>query len=62
MEAWVSEAVERGGRLVWGGQRQGVFYDATFVKNVPDDAALSSQEAFGPVATMEPFKTFEQAC
>ena len=62
IEAWVDEAVGRGARVVCGGQRHGVFYDATFVENVPDDAALSCQEAFGPVATLAPFKTFEQAC
>ena len=62
IESWVNEAVKRGARALCGGKRNGVFYDATFVENVPDDVPLSCQEAFGPVATVEPFKTFEQAC
>ena len=62
LEAWVNEAVERGARVVCGGKRNGVFYDATFVENVPGDVPLYRQEAFGPVATLEPFSTFEKAC
>lgn len=62
LEQWVKAAVEAGAKVVCGGQRNGPFYDATFVENVPNDAALSCQEAFGPVATLEPFGSFEQAC
>ena len=62
IEQWVNEAVGRGAKVVCGGRRDGSFYDATFVENVPDDAALNCKEAFGPVATLEPFSSFEQAC
>ncbi len=62
IEQWVSEAVQRGAKIVCGGRRHGAFYDATFVENVPHDAALSCKEAFGPVATLEPFASFERAC
>ncbi|HRX86846.1 MAG TPA: aldehyde dehydrogenase family protein [Phycisphaerae bacterium] len=62
METWVGDAVKRGARVVCGGKRQGVLYDATFVENVPDDAELSCKEAFGPVATLEPFTDFAKAC
>lgn len=62
IERWVNEAVERGAKIVCGGKRNGAFYDATFVENVPDDADLSCKEVFGPVATLEPFDSFEQAC
>ncbi|MBN2560881.1 MAG: aldehyde dehydrogenase family protein [Phycisphaerae bacterium] len=62
VESWVSEAVERGARIVCGGRRNGVFYDATFVENVPYDEPLSCREVFGPVATLEPFSSFEKAC
>ena len=62
IESWVNEAVARGAKIICGGKRNGPFYDATFVENVPDDAALSCQEAFGPVATIEPFDSFKEAC
>jgi len=62
IESWVSQAVRRGARVVCGGKRHGSFYEATFVENVPDDEPLSCQEAFGPVATLEPFVSFEAAC
>jgi acyl-CoA reductase-like NAD-dependent aldehyde dehydrogenase len=62
IESWVNEAVGRGAKIVCGGKRSGVFYEATFVENVPDDLPLSCQEVFGPVATLEPFSSFEKAC
>jgi len=62
IERWVNEAVARGARVACGGHRDGSFYEATFVENVPDDAPLSCQEVFGPVATLEPFDSFERAC
>lgn len=62
IEAWVNEAVARGARVICGGKRNGAFYDATFVENVPDDVPLNREEVFGPVATLEPFASFKQAC
>lgn len=62
IERWVNEAVDGGAKVICGGKRNGAFYDATFVENVPDEAALSCQEAFGPVATLERFTSFQQAC
>ncbi len=62
VEAWVVEATRRGARVLCGGSRQGAFYEATLVEGAPDDAALSCQEVFGPVATLEPYDSFEAAC
>lgn len=62
METWVNDAVKRGAKVICGGKRKGVLYDATFVENVPDDCELSCKEAFGPVATLEPFSDFAKAC
>lgn len=62
VESWVAEAVRRGAKIVCGGRRNGSFYDATFVENVPDDAQLSCQEVFGPVAVIAPFSSFAEAC
>ena len=47
--------------LFWvGGKRDGAFYDATIVENVPHDSALNRKEAFGPVAILEPFDDFDE--
>jgi acyl-CoA reductase-like NAD-dependent aldehyde dehydrogenase len=61
LEKWVERAVERGASVLVGGTRRGVFYDATIVENVPADAELSCKEAFGPVATLQPFTSFRDA-
>ena len=62
VETWVQQAVARGARVLCGGGRNGPFYEATFVEGVPDDEPLSCHEVFGPVATVEPFTSFETAC
>ncbi len=62
IESWVGDAVASGAKVLCGGKRDGAFFDATFVEDVPRDADLTCKEAFGPVATVEPFATFEQAC
>jgi acyl-CoA reductase-like NAD-dependent aldehyde dehydrogenase len=61
MERWVNEAVDAGGKIVVGGKRDGVFYDATLVENVPRDQKMSCDEAFGPIATLSKFSDFEKA-
>lgn len=61
LEAWVQEAVEGGGTLLVGGKRNGSFLDATIVENAPKDVAITCEEAFGPVATLEAFDDFEDA-
>ncbi len=61
IEQWVNEAVKRGATILTGGKRDGAFYDATIVENVPHDAKISCMEAFGPVVTLEPFDEFDEA-
>lgn len=58
LETWVNDAVSAGASVLVGGQRDGVFYDATIVEDAPADAAISCQEAFGPIATLAPFDDF----
>ena len=61
VEQWVNEAVDGGAKLVCGGKRQGVFYHATLLENVESHMRISCAEAFGPVATLQPFTDFEEA-
>jgi acyl-CoA reductase-like NAD-dependent aldehyde dehydrogenase len=62
VESWVDEAVAAGARVLCGGKRDGVFYDVTLLADVPHSAKVSCREVFGPVATIEPFSSFEDAC
>ena len=61
VEQWVKEAIDGGAKLICGGRRNGVFYDATLLENVEPHMRISCQEVFGPVATMQPFVEFRDA-
>ncbi|MFH1110585.1 MAG: aldehyde dehydrogenase family protein [Planctomycetota bacterium] len=61
VEQWVKEAIDGGAKLICGGRRNGVFYDATLLENVEPHMRVSCQEVFGPVATMQPFVEFRDA-
>lgn len=61
VEQWVAEAAARGARVLCGGVRTGALYAATWLENVDPSAKLSCAEAFGPVATLQPFDDFDEA-
>jgi acyl-CoA reductase-like NAD-dependent aldehyde dehydrogenase len=61
VEQWVTEAIDGGAKLICGGRRNGVFYDATLLENVEPHMRISCQEVFGPVATLQPFVEFRDA-
>jgi len=64
VETWINEAVAggRGAKVLCGGNRDRAFLPATVVENVPAEAKLSCEEAFGPVVIVEPFTDFAEAC
>ncbi|WP_329352566.1 NAD-dependent succinate-semialdehyde dehydrogenase [Streptomyces sp. NBC_01261] len=58
METLVADAVERGAKVLTGGQRlsrDGYFYAPTVLTDVPADARLMHEEPFGPLAPIVPF-------
>ncbi len=62
-EDHVADAVEKGAKLLCGGQRHSLgplFYEATVLADVPDDALIMREETFGPVAAITPFDTEEE--
>ncbi|MBI1827576.1 MAG: aldehyde dehydrogenase family protein [Planctomycetes bacterium] len=61
VESWVNEAIAGRAKLICGGRRNGAFYDATLLESVSRDAKISCVEAFGPIATMQPFADFADA-
>ncbi len=63
MDSFVGDAKSRGGKVVTGGSRegnQGFFFQPTVITDVPDDSKIMTEEPFGPVAPIVPFKTFDE--
>jgi acyl-CoA reductase-like NAD-dependent aldehyde dehydrogenase len=59
LHGWITDAQERGATLLCGGERDGNMLQATLMENVPHDCELSAEEAFGPVAILEPFDDYD---
>ncbi|RSD13508.1 NAD-dependent succinate-semialdehyde dehydrogenase [Amycolatopsis eburnea] len=60
----VKDATDRGARVLTGGagvDGPGHFYQATVLTDVPQEARLTHEEIFGPVAPITPFDTEEEA-
>ena len=63
MESFVNDSKDRGGKILAGGSRhgnQGFFFQPTVITDVPDDSKIMTQEPFGPLAPIVPFKTFDE--
>jgi glyceraldehyde-3-phosphate dehydrogenase (NADP+) len=61
IEQWVKEAVNNGAKLASGGERRGAMYEPTVLEEVDPKLEISCKEAFGPVALVEPFDSFQEA-
>jgi len=61
LDGWVQEAVALGGTLLCGGKRDGAMLEATLLENVPAQARIVTEEAFGPVAVLSSFTDFGEA-
>ena len=60
LHGWIQDAKKSGAKILCGGKRDGSMLDATVLENVADAADVNCQEAFGPVALLAPFKTFDE--
>jgi succinate-semialdehyde dehydrogenase/glutarate-semialdehyde dehydrogenase len=59
----VDDAVKKGAKVLTGGRKpdgKGYFYPATVLDNVPDNAAMLKEEIFGPVASIQTFKSEDE--
>jgi succinate-semialdehyde dehydrogenase/glutarate-semialdehyde dehydrogenase len=59
----VDDAVAKGAKLLTGGKSpggKGFFYPATVLTNVPDNAKMLNEEIFGPVASLQTFKSEDE--
>lgn len=61
VEQLVNDALQHGAKLLIGHTRKGNLYMPTVLENVPDSARLATEEVFGPVVTLRPFSTIEEA-
>jgi len=64
MEANVEDATKHGGKVRTGGHRigdEGNFFEPTVITEVASDAQSMNVEPFGPMAMINPFKTFDDA-
>ena len=64
MERMTADAVERGARVLCGGEKshgEGYFFAPTVLADVPDDALVAREEPFGPIAALAPFTDLDDA-
>jgi acyl-CoA reductase-like NAD-dependent aldehyde dehydrogenase len=59
--SWIEEAKAQGGRVLTGGRAEGPLLSPTVLADVPDDARVSCEEVFGPVAVLSRFSETEDA-
>jgi succinate-semialdehyde dehydrogenase/glutarate-semialdehyde dehydrogenase len=62
VERHVGDAVDRGGKVLLGGEGLGgLFWQPTVISGVTPDAAMSCEETFGPVAGIARFSSDDEA-
>lgn len=61
IERWIDAALARGARRLVGGARDGAVIPPTLLADVPDDTPVGCQEVFGPVMSLVPFDTLDEA-
>ena len=58
---WVNEAVQAGAKLLIGGGRKGAMVEPTVLTGTDPNMRINTEEVFGPVVTVEPYETFDEA-
>ncbi len=61
LENWINEAIDKGASLLCGGQRDGAMLSATLLEGVDPVTKLNREEAFGPVAFLTRFHSWQEA-
>ena len=61
VDAWVQEALAGGARALCGAKRDDPCYLPTVLTDVRDDMKVSCMEVFGPVVTVQPYGSFDEA-
>ncbi len=58
---WVQEAVSQGATILTGGEGEEPFYQPTLLADVKPEMKVCREEIFGPVVTISPYQTYEEA-
>ncbi|MBA3690788.1 MAG: aldehyde dehydrogenase family protein [Actinobacteria bacterium] len=58
---WVNEAVAQGAEVLTGGTADGPFFQPTLLSQTTPEMKVRCEEVFGPVTTITPYQTFEEA-
>ncbi len=61
LHGWINAALAEGATLLCGGERNGTMLDASLLEGVSNTAKLYTEEAFGPVAILSKFSSFDAA-
>ena len=61
IDEWVQEAVLQGATILTGGKGEEPFYQPTLIADVKPDMKVCREEIFGPVVTISPYQTYEEA-
>jgi len=61
IRGWVDEAVSQGAEVLTGGTGDGPFFQPTLLSRVTPEMKVCREEVFGPVVTISPYETFEDA-
>jgi acyl-CoA reductase-like NAD-dependent aldehyde dehydrogenase len=61
MEERITDAVNRGARVITGGRHHGRVYEPTILTDVPHDAEADYEETFGPLLVVQPVTNADEA-
>jgi acyl-CoA reductase-like NAD-dependent aldehyde dehydrogenase len=61
IDSWVKEAVSQGATVLTGGEGEGPMYQPTLIADVRPEMKVCREEVFGPVVTISPYQTFDEA-
>jgi acyl-CoA reductase-like NAD-dependent aldehyde dehydrogenase len=59
--SWIEAATVRGARVLTGGTLDGELLRPTVIADAPTDAKVSCDEVFGPLCTVAPYDTLDEA-
>jgi glyceraldehyde-3-phosphate dehydrogenase (NADP+) len=61
VEEWVNEAINKGAKVICGGNRKGCYYPPTVLTETNKNMKVCALEVFGPVVTLESYENFSDA-
>lgn len=60
-QRWIDQAVAEGARVLTGGRANGRFFEPTVIENARPESFVCSREAFAPLVTLFPVRSFGEA-